>query len=70
MTKTPSSDKALARKEGILPEVRAELTFGGRWKLLKPLWNSATIVTIIPDGGVKYLSKIFDDEWMKKNKLL
>ena len=37
--------------------------------------NSATsakkiIVVIFPDSGVRYLSKIFNNQWMKKNKFL
>ena len=26
----------------------------------------ATVVAVMPDSGVKYLSKIFNDEWMDK----
>ncbi|TAM57062.1 MAG: pyridoxal-phosphate dependent enzyme, partial [Chloroflexota bacterium] len=32
--------------------------------------RAATMVVILPDGGRNYLSKLYDDEWMRKNGLL
>lgn len=62
--------RLLARKEGILCGGSSGANVWGALELAKKLKEPATIVTIIPDGGIKYLSKIFDDEWMKANKLL
>jgi len=32
--------------------------------------EEGVIVTVLPDSGIKYLSKIFNDEWMKSKGLL
>lgn len=73
----PVSDKdafnvtrLLARKEGILAGGSSGANVWGALEIAKTLKEPATIVTILPDGGIKYLSKVFDDEWMKKNNLL
>lgn len=31
---------------------------------------SGTVVTVVADGGEKYLGSVFDDEWMAKRGLL
>ncbi len=62
--------RELARKEGILAGGSSGYNVWAAIELAKRLKEPATIVTIIPDGGVKYLSKIFDDTWMKNNHLL
>jgi len=73
----PVSDKAafdiarqLARKEGILAGGSSGANVWGALEIAKSLTKPATIVTIVPDGGVKYLSKLFDDQWMQSNHLL
>ena len=36
-----------------------------RWEVLKLIGqDGACIVTVLPDSGVKYLTKIYNDEWM------
>lgn len=62
--------RQLARKEGILAGGSSGANVWGALEIAKTLKAPATIVAIIPDGGVKYLSKIFDDDWMRSNKLL
>lgn len=62
--------RLLARKEGILAGGSSGANVWGALEIAKRLKEPATIVAIIPDSGVKYLSKIFDDEWMHKNNLL
>lgn len=62
--------RMLARKEGILAGGSSGANIWGALEISKTLKEPATIVTILPDGGVKYLSKIFDDEWMKQKNLL
>lgn len=59
--------RLLAQKEGILAGGSSGANVWAALEIAKQLKQPATIVTIIPDGGVKYLSKIFDDEWMKSN---
>lgn len=62
--------RLLARKEGILAGGSSGANVWGAIEIAKRLREPAVIVTTIPDGGVKYLSKIFDDEWMNSHKLL
>lgn len=62
--------RLLARKEGILAGGSSGANIWGALEIAKRLTSPAVIVTIIPDGGVKYLSKQFDDEWMKTNHLI
>ena len=61
--------RLLARKEGILAGGSSGANVWGALEIAKRLTSPAVIVAIIPDGGVKYLSKQFDDEWMKTNNL-
>lgn len=62
--------RQLARKEGILAGGSSGANVWGALQVANKLNTEATIVTIIPDGGIKYLSKIFDDAWMKTHNLL
>ena len=66
--------RRITREEGILAgescgtamvaalHVAAELTDEGR--------SDAVIVVILPDGGRSYLSKLYDDGWMREHGLL
>ena len=60
----------LARQEGILAGGSSGANVWASLEIAKSLKTPATIVTILPDGGVKYLSKIFDDNWLKQHQLL
>lgn len=62
--------RELARKEGILAGGSSGANVWGALEIAKRCQKPTTIVTIIPDGGIKYLSKMYDDQWMKKNNLL
>lgn len=62
--------RLLARKEGILAGGSSGANVWGALEIAKRLTEPSVIVAIIPDGGVKYLSKIFDDEWMNQNHVL
>lgn len=61
--------RLLAQKEGILAGGSSGANVWTALEVAKSLKEPSTIVTILPDGGIKYLSKIFDDEWLKKNNL-
>lgn len=65
-----STARELARKEGILGGGSSGANLWGALQIAKRIKESATIVTVIPDGGVKYLSKMYDDNWMKKHHLI
>lgn len=60
----------LARKEGILAGGSSGANVWGALEIAKRLTTPAVIVAMIPDSGIKYLSKIFDDEWMNEHHLL
>lgn len=73
----PVSDKdafrigrLLARKEGILAGGSSGANVWGALKIAQTLKEPTTIVVMIPDGGVKYLSKMYDDDWMKQHDFL
>ena len=59
--------RALAAAEGILGGGSGGANIWGCQQLAARLEGPATIVTIIPDNGLKYLSKFFSDEWMRAN---
>ncbi|MBN9377961.1 MAG: cystathionine beta-synthase [Chlamydiales bacterium 38-26] len=62
--------RLLARKEGILSGGSGGANVWAALEVAKKLQSPATIVTIIPDSGIKYLSKIFDNDWLKTHDLI
>jgi len=62
--------RKLCRKEGILAGGSTGANLVVALKIAKEAKKPITIVTLAPDSGVKYLSKIFNDEWMKEQNLL
>lgn len=62
--------RLLAQKEGILAGGSSGANVWCALRIAEELTKPAVIVTTLPDGGVKYLSKMYDDEWMKKNHFL
>ncbi|MGC8654344.1 MAG: cystathionine beta-synthase [Candidatus Kryptoniota bacterium] len=62
--------RLLARKEGIFAGGSAGSVIYASLKIAKELDQSATIVTIIPDHGSRYLSKLYNDTWMKDNQYI
>jgi cystathionine beta-synthase len=63
--------RRLAREEGILVGGSAGLNVALALELARELDDpSACVVTILCDTGERYLSKLFNDEWMQENQLL
>ncbi len=63
--------RRLAREEGILVGGSAGLNVALAVQLARELDDpDALIVTILCDTGERYLSKLFNDEWMQENQLL
>ncbi|MEX1012313.1 MAG: cysteine synthase family protein [Waddliaceae bacterium] len=62
--------RELAQKEGILGGGSSGANVWAALEIAKKCKKKTNIVTIICDSGIKYLSKIYDDQWMKKQKLL
>jgi cystathionine beta-synthase len=59
--------RALAAAEGILGGGSGGANIWACGQLISRIEGPATVVTIIPDSGLKYLSKFFDDDWMRAN---
>ena len=59
--------RMLSRKEGILVGGSSGMNVYAAYKLAKNLNGSFTIVTVLSDCGLKYLSKIYNDNWIKDN---
>ncbi len=59
--------RRLAKEEGVFGGGTGGANVWAALKLAKSINKPAVIVTVIPDNGVKYLSKFYNDEWMKQN---
>ena len=62
--------RALARREAILGGGSSGAALWAVRKLARQLRGPARIVTIFPDSGSRYMSTIFNDEWMKERGFL
>ena len=62
--------RELAYKEGIFAGGSSGAAIWGVLKLAASLTGPARIVTIFPDGGARYLSTIYNNDWLKQKKLL
>ena len=62
--------RKLAMEEGILAGGSSGANVWAALEIARKLTKPATIVTVAPDGGVKYLSKIYNDDWMEDNHLI
>jgi len=66
-----SMARRLAREEGILVGPSAGLNVALALHLAREVDDpEACIVTILCDTGERYLSKLFNDEWMQENQML
>lgn len=61
--------RRISKEQGMLIGGSSGLNLCGAVKLSEKI-EKGTIVTVLPDSGAKYLSKIFNDEWMNEKKLL
>jgi len=62
-----STARLLAKEEGIFGGGTGGANVWAALKLASTLERPATIVTMIPDNGVKYMSKFYNDDWMLAN---
>ena len=62
--------RRLVREEGLYAGGSSGAAVAGAVKWAERQLESLNILTILPDGATKYLSKIFDDAWMKENGFL
>jgi cystathionine beta-synthase len=62
--------RRLAREEGIFTGGSAGTAIAGTLKLAERLSEKDVVVVLLPDSGDKYLSKIYNDDWMRENGFL
>jgi len=62
--------RELARSEGILAGVSSGAVLWAIRDVLSRLDRPARVVTIFPDGAARYLTKMFNDEWLAERGLL
>lgn len=60
----------LARQEGLLVGGSAGLNVHAAVELANSMDTPCTIVTILCDMGIKYLSKVYDNEWLSERNLV
>ena len=75
----PVSDKEaflmtrrLVREEGIFCGGSSGAAVAGALRYIRDheLGPETTVVVVLPDSGSRYLSKVFDDDWMRENGFL
>src|SRR5262249_18728357 len=62
--------RQLARYEGIFAGGSAGSAVYAALKVSEKLTANDLVVVIIPDSGTRYLSKIYNDNWMRENQFL
>jgi len=62
--------RELTRKEGLFSGGSAGGVLYGALKFAKEHPECKTIVVILPDSGSRYLSKVYDDDWLRENSFL
>ena len=62
--------RRLCREEGIFGGGSSGGAVWAALKVAENLSQDKTVVVILPDAGSGYLSKIFNDEWVKEKALL
>lgn len=62
--------RQLSKTEGILGGGSSGASMWGITRLIEKLSKPARIVTIFPDGASRYLSTIFNDQWMTEKGFL
>jgi cystathionine beta-synthase len=62
--------RRLVKEEGIFIGGSCGSAVSAAIRYAKDLPNDRLVVVLLPDSGSRYLSKIFDDKWMKENGYL
>jgi cystathionine beta-synthase len=62
--------RRLARSEGIFAGGSSGTAMAGAMQLAPTLAENDLMVIFIADTGMRYLSKVYNDEWMKDNRYL
>ncbi len=62
--------RELTRKEGLFSGGSGGGAVCGAIKFAKDYPQCRTIVVVLPDSGSRYLSKVYDDDWLRANSFL
>jgi len=62
--------RRITREEGILAGVSSGTAMFAALEVAKDLDEQALVVVLLPDSGKSYLSKLYNDEWMRQNGFL
>jgi cystathionine beta-synthase len=62
--------RELVRQEGLFVGGSSGAAVAGAIKYAEAAKRKENILVLLPDGASKYLSKIFDDKWMRENGFL
>jgi cystathionine beta-synthase len=62
--------RRLTREEGLMVGGSAGTAVAGMMKIADRFKENDVIVVLLPDLGERYLSKIYNDDWMKENGFL
>ncbi len=62
--------RRLARQEGIFAGGSAGTAIAAAMRALPKLTENDLMVILIPDTGLRYLSKVYNTEWMRDNRYL
>ncbi|HEY3174149.1 MAG TPA: pyridoxal-phosphate dependent enzyme [Candidatus Polarisedimenticolia bacterium] len=62
--------RELTRKEGLFTGGSGGGAVAGALKWAKTHPEAKTILILLPDSGSRYLSKVYDDQWLKENSFL
>jgi cystathionine beta-synthase len=62
--------RRLSRQEGIFAGGSSGMALAAAVQVAERCTEQDYIVVLLPDSGARYLSKIFNDDWMKENQYL
>ncbi|GJQ20538.1 MAG: cystathionine beta-synthase [Bacteroidia bacterium] len=62
--------RRMTREEGIFVGGSAGTAMAGALKYAERLSGDDIVVVLLPDTGERYLSKIYNDDWMRENRFL
>ncbi|MDP6849602.1 MAG: pyridoxal-phosphate dependent enzyme [Planctomycetota bacterium] len=62
--------RKLAAETGIFAGGSSGMNLAATLKVARTLPETARVVTILPDGGRAYLSKVYSDDWMRDRRFL
>ena len=62
--------RRLTREEGIFAGVSSGSAVAAAVRYARDLHGDRVLVVLLPDSGSRYLSKAFDDDWMRENGFL